>query len=102
MINFNIRIESDMDTIEHTELGDALRIANIEANPYLRFDELGVLHLRLQRFGDNNLPEPMELELSSGEVVAMAGDYFTQADWTLNLDLPNSDKFESSVELGKY
>lgn len=90
-----------MDTIEHTELGDALRIANINANPYLRVDESGVLHLRLQRFGDNNLPEPMDLELSAGEVIAMAGDYFTQADWTLHLKLPKCERFESSVELGK-
>lgn len=90
-----------MDTAEHTELGNALRLDNIENNPYLRIDDSGILHLRLQRFGENNFPEPMALELSAGEIIALAGDYFTQANWTMDLDLPNNDNFDSSVELGK-
>lgn len=91
-----------MNTTEHTELGNGLLLDNIEGNPYLRVDEFGVLHLRLQRFGENNLPEPMELEMSAGEIIAMAGDYFTQANWTMNLDLPKCELFDSPVELGKY
>ncbi|HDS3847501.1 TPA: type IV secretion protein Dot, partial [Legionella pneumophila] len=74
-----------MNTTEHTELGNGLLMDKIEGNPYLRIDEFGVLHLRLQRFGENNLPEPMELEMSAGEIIAMAGDYFTQANWTMDL-----------------
>ncbi|WP_277619262.1 hypothetical protein [Legionella norrlandica] len=91
-----------MDTLEHTELGNGLLMDNIEGNPYLRVDEFGALHLRLQRFGKNNMPEPMELEMSAGEIIAMAGDYFTQADWTMNLDLPKCERFNSPTELGKY
>lgn len=91
-----------MDTTEHTEIGNELRLDNIENNPYLRIDESGVLHLRLQRFGENNLPEPMALEMSAGEIIAMAGDYFTQADWTMVLDLPDCDRFNSAIDLGRY
>ncbi len=91
-----------METKEHIEVGNALRIANIDGNPYLRVDEFGVLHLRLQRFGENNIPVPMDLELSAGEVVAMAGDYFTQADWTVGLNLPHCERFESSVDVGRH
>lgn len=90
-----------METIEHTELGNALRLSHIENNPYLRVDAAGTVYMRLQRFGFQNLPEPMPLELSAGEVIAMAGDYFTQANWTMNLELPHCERFESTVELGK-
>lgn len=93
-----------MDTLEHTELGDGLRIDPIEVaeNPYIRIDEKGVVHLRLQRFGEDNLPEPMSLEMSLGEIIAMAGDFFTQANWTMDLDLPDCDRFRSSIDLGRY
>lgn len=91
-----------MDTNEHTELGNALRLENTENNPYLRIDDSGVLHLRLQRFSDNNLPEPMKLEMSAGEIIAMAGDFFTEANWTMDLDLPKCDRFKSSIDLGQY
>ncbi|HAT7747358.1 TPA: Dot/Icm T4SS effector CegC1 [Legionella pneumophila] len=91
-----------MNTTEHTELGNGLLMDKIEGNPYLRIDEFGVLHLRLQRFGENNLPEPMELEMSAGEIIAMAGDYFTQANWTMDLDLPKCELFNSPAELGKH
>lgn len=89
-----------MDTKEHTELGNALRLDTINDNPYLRKDEQGVLYLHLQRFGEEGLPESMPLELSAGEIIAMAGDYYTQADWTMDLDLPNCEDFESAEELG--
>lgn len=91
-----------MDTVEHTELGNALRFENNVNNPYLRVDANGILHLRLQRFSKYGVPEPMNLELSAGEVVALAGDYFTQADWTMHLNLPGNEQFKSSVDLGKY
>jgi|GEM_PF-6332655 len=91
-----------MDTLEHTKLGNALKIANVENNPYFRTDENGVVHIRLQRFTENNLPEPMDLELTTGEIIAMAGDYFTQADWTGDLNLPHCEHFDSPSALGKY
>lgn len=91
-----------MDTREHTELGNALRLKGINKNPYIRTDENGVLYFRLQRLRDPQAPEPMSLELSAGEIIAMAGDYFTQADWTMNLTLPHCEPFESPVRLGEY
>lgn len=90
-----------MDTPEHTELGNGLRIANTNNNPYLRIDEFGTLHLRLQRFDEDKYPIPMELELSAGEIIAMAGDFFTDADWTMDLDLPQCSLFESTSRVGK-
>lgn len=91
-----------MDTTEHTELGNGIRLTNTENNPYIRIDESGVVHLKLQRFSDNSLPQPMKLEMSAGEIIAMAGDFFTQADWTMDLELPKCDSFKSAIDLGRY
>lgn len=91
-----------METKEHKEVGDALRLVLSEVNPYIRIDESGVFHLRLQRFSADNLPVAMELELSAGDVIAMAGDYFTQADWTMYLDLNQCANFINPVQLGEF
>lgn len=91
-----------MDTTEHTDVGNAIRFTYLNNNPYLRTDEQGVLHLFLQRFTKNNIPRPMALEMSAGEIVAMAGDYFTEEDWSMDLGLPKYAEFENSVELGQY
>lgn len=90
-----------MDTNEHTELGNALRIKTYD-NPYLRHDEKGVLQVCLQRFGRDNLPELMPLELTTGEIIAMAGDYFTEKNWNMRLNLPPGEAFRSPEDLGKY
>lgn len=91
-----------MDTTEHTDLGNELRFTYSSNNPYLRTDDQGVLHLRMQRFGADGLPEPMALELSAGEIVAMAGDYYTEENWAYDLDLPQCNEFNSPKELGAY
>jgi hypothetical protein len=91
-----------MDTTEHTELGNELAIANLNNNPYLRIDERGTLHIRLQRLDENKLPTPMDLELSAGEIIAMAGDFFTDANWTVDLELPKCGLFENTTRLGKH
>ncbi|OCH99472.1 type IV secretion protein Dot [Legionella jamestowniensis] len=100
-----------MDTKEHTELGNSLRFTGIEGNPYLRTDEQGVLHVTLQRCQENGLPEPMRLEMTAGEIIAMAADFFTDRDWNMKLDLPSCHSFEtaesfameaSSNSLGDY
>lgn len=85
-----------MDTQEHTELGNALSYNKIGDNPYLRVDEKGTLYLRLQRFSDNKIPQAMDLEFAAGEVIAMAGDYFTDANWTMELNLPSYHSFKSA------
>ncbi len=91
-----------MDTTEHTELGNGIRLENAENNPYLRVDESGILYLRLQRFNEKYLPEPMKLEMSAGEIIAMAGDFFTQANWIMDLDLPQCESFNTAIDLGNY
>lgn len=91
-----------MDTFEHTELGNAIVFQYLNQNPYLRHDEQGALHLKVQRFGEQYLPETMDLELSAGEITAMAGDYFTEANWTMTLDLPHHKDFKTMEKLGAY
>ena len=91
-----------MDTTEHTDVGNAIRFTYLNNNPYLRTDEQGVLHLFLQRFTENNIPLPMTLEMSAGEIVAMAGDYFTEENWSMDLGLPKYEEFENGIELGQY
>lgn len=44
----------------------------------------------------------MELELSAGEIMAMAADYFTQKNWTMTLNLPHCERFEKASDLGHY
>ncbi|WED42909.1 type IV secretion protein Dot [Legionella cardiaca] len=85
-----------MDTKEHTELGNALRFTGVEGNPYLRIDEEGTLHLRLQHFHGDGIPEPMLLEMTAGEIIAMAADYFTDRDWNMKLDLPSCHSFKTA------
>lgn len=91
-----------MDTKEHTDVGNALRLQNKYNNPYLRIDDKGVMHIQLQRLEDKKNPETVPLELSTGQIVAMAADYFTQADWIAPLDLPHCEVFRSPADLGKY
>ncbi|MGL6030024.1 MAG: type IV secretion protein Dot, partial [Legionella sp.] len=91
-----------MDTTEHTDLGNALRFTYSRDNPYLRTDENGAVYLRMQRVSENGLPEPMALELSAGEIIAMAGDYYTEEGWTYELDLPDCQAFNSPKELGAF
>ncbi|MDI9817967.1 MULTISPECIES: type IV secretion protein Dot [unclassified Legionella] len=86
-----------MDTKEHTELGNALRFENIEGNPYLRVDEQGTLYLKLQRCSEEGIPQPLELEMSAGEIIAMAGDFFTDRNWNMKLDLPSCSNFEKNL-----
>ncbi|WP_058527892.1 hypothetical protein [Legionella erythra] len=76
-----------MDTKEHTALGNALTF-KVKNNPYLKIGEQGTLHLRLMRFSNTGFPEPMAMELSFGEIIAMAGDFFTDATWVMDLNLP--------------
>lgn len=91
-----------MDTTEHTDVGNAIPFTFLNNNPYLRLDEKGVLRLTLQRFSNNNIPIPMDLELSSGEIVAMAGDYFTEENWSMDLNLPQCQEYKNGIDLGLY
>ncbi|KTD17861.1 hypothetical protein [Legionella jordanis] len=98
-----------MNTNEHTELGNRLRFENLVNNPYLRIDEQGTLHIKLQRC-ENGLPSPMNLEMSAGEIIAMAADFFTDRNWNMKLDLPSFHSFKtaasfshnSSRSMGEY
>ncbi|VEG91602.1 type IV secretion protein Dot [Legionella spiritensis] len=91
-----------MNTLEHTEVGNHLRIDLSEHNnPYLYYGEQGEIRVRLMRF-DQTLPEPMDIELSTGEIVAMAGDYYTSYQWDMKLNLPPCHDFDSTEALGRH
>ncbi|MDX1836218.1 type IV secretion protein Dot [Legionella taurinensis] len=77
-----------MDTKEHTELGNALKFNGFKNNPYLKTGKQGELSLQMMRFSDRGIPEPMNLNLSFGNVIAMAGDFFTDPTWSMALNLP--------------
>lgn len=83
-----------METKEHTELGDALRLAHwseLKGNPYIKFNDKGVMSLNLQAIGDNGLPEDTQLLVTSGMVMAMSGDYFGGKE--IDLELPTRFEF---------
>lgn len=102
-----------MNTNEHTELGDALRFPDwniLQNNPYVSIDENGSLHLHMQGFTAMGLPEPVELKLSGGNIIAMSGDYFGGGEVCLNLPTiaefnTHPDVYDSNgtcKSLGKY
>ncbi|MDI9817921.1 MULTISPECIES: hypothetical protein [unclassified Legionella] len=93
-----------METNEHKQAGDEIRIYTLKEgqyeNPYLKgsqhlspLDENkqpnqeDILKINLMRL-DNNVPVPIEnAELTAGDIVALAGDYYTKAGWGLELNI---------------
>ncbi|MDI1351999.1 MAG: hypothetical protein PSV35_04400 [bacterium] len=89
-----------MDTKEHTELGNAVQLADwieLENNPYLDLDDNGVLFLNLQSIDENGLPQPIALNVSSGVIVAMSGDYFGGKE--VDLKLPTINEFKCNKQV---
>ncbi|HHF7345118.1 TPA: hypothetical protein ACPSKB_001536 [Legionella feeleii] len=81
-----------METNEHRNAGNKIRIMTL-GNPYLEGSE-GLsesdnnnLHVRMMRLV-NGIPVPLEFALEAGDIVALAGDYYTKEGWGLDLQLP--------------
>lgn len=88
-----------MNTTEHTELGDALRLGNwdtLKINPYLKFNDEGTLLITMQGFSENGLPVPLNLVLSGGQTMAMGGDYFGGRE--VDLNLPSCSQYEANPD----
>lgn len=81
-----------METNEHKSAGDQIRIQTFN-NPYLQgsknlsTDEEHILKVQMMRKVDG-IPMPLDLQLSAGDIVALAGDYYTKAGWGLQLKTP--------------
>ncbi len=91
-----------MDTFEHLALGNSLTI-NTYGNPFLPVDDSGQVAINMQRFGEDGLPRSVAgLSLQPGEIIALAGDYFTDKNWDMKLYLPECRSFKSIEELGRY
>ncbi|KTD24466.1 hypothetical protein [Legionella maceachernii] len=81
-----------METNEHKQIGDQIRIETLN-NPYLKKstslseDPKNDLLVTVMSTV-NGIPIPLALELSAGDIVAMAGDYYTKAGWGYQLTLP--------------
>lgn len=88
-----------METNEHKDAGDKIRIETLK-NPYLQgsksleTDSSNNLRLRIMQKIDD-VPVPLALELSAGDVVALAGDYYTKAGWWSQLKTPNTARQNS-------
>lgn len=80
-----------METYEHKEAGDQIRIA-LNDNIYLRggtdlsADSEDPLYVTMMH-KVNGVPVPLDLELSAGDVICLAGDYYTKAGWGLQLQV---------------
>ena len=91
-----------METLEHLALGDALQLYAGD-NPFIKKDEQGVFWLNMQAFSDGNVPIPIEdLWVSPGQIVSMAGDYFSDKDWDMELFLPSCEFFGNIDGLRKF
>lgn len=94
-----------METNEHKDAGDKIRIETL-GNPYfngstdLSPDKANNLRLTVMEEIDG-IPMPLDLELSAGDIVALAGDYYTKAGWWEKLKLPSKsgDSTQESFEL---
>lgn len=94
-----------METNEHKDAGDKIRIETLE-NPYLQgskslaTDSSNNLRLRIMQKIDD-VPVPLDLELSAGDVIALAGDYYTKAGWWSQLRVPtkSGDSTEENDQL---
>lgn len=81
-----------METNEHKQAGNQIRIVTF-ANPYLEGsenlspDDKQTLKVRMMHKVDG-IPMPLDLQLSAGDIVALAGDYYTLAGWGLQLQTP--------------
>lgn len=81
-----------METSEHRKAGNQIRIMTL-GNPYLQGSkglsevDTNNLRVRMMRIVDG-IPVPLEFELDAGDIVALAGDYYTKAGWGLDLQLP--------------
>ncbi|VEG92287.1 hypothetical protein [Legionella spiritensis] len=85
-----------METSEHKNAGNLIRIAPNE-NPYLEGgtdlspeskDPLNITMMRKV----NGVPVPLDLTLSAGDVVCLAGDYYTKAGWGSRLRVSRDRK----------
>lgn len=94
-----------METNEHKDAGDKIRIETLK-NPYLQgskslaTDSSNNLRLRIMQKIDD-VPVPLDLELSAGDVIALAGDYYTKPGWWSELRIPNKggDNLEANDQL---
>lgn len=100
-----------MDTREHLDVGNRLRFNNwdtLNGNPYIHIDEAsGILSIDVQGVNCDGLPYSTQLRLSSGDMVAMSGDYFGGRE--VDFKLPTLTEFndtpanyDNSFSLGNY
>ncbi|MBN9229422.1 MAG: hypothetical protein J0I93_01105 [Legionella sp.] len=92
-----------MDTNEHTQLGNSVRINNwqkLKNNNYVHFDNNGTLSITMQRLDDDGMPVPLNLKMTAGQVCGMSGDYYGGNEVSLNL--PTHKEFDESDEYDKY
>ncbi|QDP72434.1 hypothetical protein FOG18_07610 [Legionella israelensis] len=84
-----------METPEHKNAGDLIRIETFD-NPYLEGskslseDEENVLKVTMMRKVDG-VPVPLPTKLTAGDIVALAGDYYTEAGWGFDLEIPEEN-----------
>lgn len=94
-----------MKTVEHREAGDKIGIKSL-GNQYLVVDKRLIPSappvITLMR-KVNGIPVPItSLKLTAGEIVALAGDYYTKAGWGFALQTTNTiNSEEASKELLK-
>lgn len=108
-----------METNEHRAAGNQIRIEKLkidgDSNPYLTGSEHvypgkeqnpddltekekenpDILKVQMMNSIDG-IPVPLDLTLSAGDIVALAGDYYTQPGWGLDLQIPKTTQSETT------
>lgn len=100
-----------MDTREHLDVGNRLRFGDwdtLKGNPYVHIDDAtGILSIDVQGIGEDDLPYSTQLRLTSGDMVAMSGDYFGGKEVAFKLPSlaafnANPENYDNSISLGHY
>ncbi|WP_020424304.1 hypothetical protein [Legionella tunisiensis] len=84
-----------METNEHRDAGNKIRIMTLD-NPYLQGSnglspDSENLRVRMMRIVEG-IPVPLDVEVDAGDIVALAGDYFTKAGWGSGFTNPSNDR----------
>lgn len=84
-----------METFEHRIAGRLVRINHDNKNSYIKGgtnlgDPNDVLKVR-PMFFKNHIPVPDNADLAEDEILALAGDYFTDAGWGEGLDMKDPE-----------
>ncbi|QBS08750.1 hypothetical protein [Legionella israelensis] len=64
----------------------------MKKHSWLSFDQLYRIHVKITMMRKvDGVPVPLPTKLTAGDIVALAGDYYTEAGWGFDLEIPEEN-----------